>query len=112
MLCVATVAMCFAGQDVNAQCGGGGGFGGGFNSFSRGGGFVGSPGFNRGGLNISYSSGYRGGFGGFNSYRPSYSPVYRSNSFYRGGGYGGGSFGRSSFGRSYGSYGRSPYYRR
>jgi len=76
MLCVATLAMCFAGQDANAQCGGGG-----YGGFSRG--------YGGGGINVGYSSGYRGysnfsgnrgyGYGGYgggisyNSYRPTYS---------------------------------------
>jgi len=33
IICVATLAMCFAGQDANAQCRGGGGFGGGGGAF-------------------------------------------------------------------------------
>ncbi len=83
MICVATFAMCLAGQDANAQCRGGG-YGGGY-----GGGF--SSGFGSPGISIGYSSGYRGGYGrnfgyggygnygGFNRgisvnlYRPSYS---------------------------------------
>jgi len=112
MLCVATFAMCFAGQEANAQCPYGGRGVGGFNS-----GFGGTS------LSIGYSSGYRGGgygrglsyggFGGYggygggvgrgvsiNLYRPP-TNLYRSSSFYGGGGlYGGG------YGRGYGGGGR------
>ena len=88
MLCVATLAMCFAGQDANAQCRGGGGFGG----FSPG--FSGtSININRGGVSFGYSSGFRGinygygGVGGF-GYAPAFvTPVYRPNNFYGGGFY-------------------------
>lgn len=101
MLCVATVAMCFAGQDANAQC---------LNS-GRGVGF--GPGFGGSAISIGYSSGFRGinyggfgygGYGGFgrgvsvNVYRPSYGvSVYRPGSLYGGGFYGrpyGGNFNR------------------
>lgn len=81
MLCVATLAMCFAGQEANAQCGGG------FGGFSPGFGGT-SIAINRGGVSFGYSSGFRGiGYGGFGA------PV----NLYRGGIYGGGGF----YGRPY-----------
>lgn len=106
MLCVATLAMCFAGQEASAQCGGGG--------FSRG--------FGGGGYGTSYSSGFRGpsnfgvsrGFGGYggsySSYRPTYSRSvgYGSSQFSR---YGGRSFGNYYPSRSRYGYGYGGYYR-
>lgn len=99
MLCVATFAMCFAGQDANAQC---------LNS-GRGVGF--GPGFGGSALSIGYTSGYRGinyggfGYGGYgglnrgvsvNLYRPSYGySVYRPSNVYGG-----------FYGRPYGNVGR------
>jgi len=92
MLCVATLAMCFAGQDANAQCRGGGGFGG----FSPG---YGGSGISIGFSNVNRGFGY-GNIGGFGNgfYNPGFaSPIYRSTSFYRGGGYGGGFYGGGGY---------------
>ena len=101
IICVATLAMCFAGQDASAQCRGGG-FNSGFGGFNSG---FGSP-----GISIGVSSGFRGsgfnsGFGGFNSgfghsgFNRSFRPSYGS-SFYRGG---------SSFSRGFSPYGKFRY---
>ncbi len=104
MVCVATLAMCFAGQEANAQCRGGG-----YGGFSPGFGGT-SIAINRGVSSFGYSSGYRGiNYGGFGGGFGA--PV----NLYRGGAYGGGGFyGRPYSGisinvgprpRPYGSYG-------
>lgn len=110
MLCVATLAMCFAGQDANAQCRGGG-----FGGFSPGFGGT-SININRGGLNFGYASGFNRGFnnfGGFNSgfHGPRVAvPVFRQSTFYGGGFHGGGFHGRPvgginlNFGPSFGGH--------
>ena len=105
ILCVATLAMCFSGQDANAQV-----YGRGFGGFSPGFGGT-SINISRGGISLGYSNGFRGGSA--YGYRPTYAaPVYRGGGVY-GGGFYGGSYGRSYGGskyaspryRSYGSYG-------
>ncbi len=108
MLCVATVAMCFAGQDANAQC-------------LSGRGVAFGPSFGGSGISIGYTSGFRGinygnfgyGYGGLNRgvsiniNRPVYGySVYRPGTLY------GGFYGRpvGNYGRGYG-YGHGHYNR-